>query len=359
MRALANDTLDSLSCSRSSRWASPGPPRSAPATPVRARQGPPAQEHPNPARHHPREPDHPALLPRGPAGSSRGLRGVVVDEWHELLGSKRGVQTELALARLRTLAPGARTWGLSATLGNTDEAARALVGVHAGPARPLVRGIAPKAIEVETLIPETIERYPWAGHIGHGAARAGHRAGSRPRGGVTLLFTNTRVAGGDLVPRDPPRPPRPARAGRPPPRVARPRHPRAGRGPAARARQQPQVRRLHLEPRPGRRLLPRRSGHPGGQPQGCRAPDPARGAVRAPARRGQPGRGRADQRARAHRVRERARRDRDGAHREPGAGPQAPRCAHPAPGHRGDGRGLRRGRAPEDARSSPATPTAT
>ena len=33
------------------------------------------------------------------------LRAVVVDEWHELMGTKRGVQMELALARLRTLAP--------------------------------------------------------------------------------------------------------------------------------------------------------------------------------------------------------------------------------------------------------------
>src|SRR4029078_286360 len=31
------------------------------------------------------------------------LRLVVQDEWHELLGSKRGTQAELALARLRRL----------------------------------------------------------------------------------------------------------------------------------------------------------------------------------------------------------------------------------------------------------------
>ncbi|MDG1491627.1 MAG: DEAD/DEAH box helicase, partial [Planctomycetota bacterium] len=43
------------------------------------------------------------------------LQCVVVDEWHELFGTKRGVQTELGLARLRRLAPGLRTWGLSAT----------------------------------------------------------------------------------------------------------------------------------------------------------------------------------------------------------------------------------------------------
>lgn len=58
----------------------------------------------------------------------RHLRTVIVDEWHELLGSKRGVQTELLLSRLRSLSPGLRTWGLSATLGNLDEAMQTLLG---------------------------------------------------------------------------------------------------------------------------------------------------------------------------------------------------------------------------------------
>lgn len=119
----------------------------------------------------------------------KGLRGVVVDEWHELLGTKRGVQTELALARLRTISPGLRSWGLSATLGNIGEAARALVGTDA-PEPSLVRGLAPKSIEVECLIPETIEQYPWAGHIGTRLiADVIERIESA---GVTLLFTNTR-----------------------------------------------------------------------------------------------------------------------------------------------------------------------
>jgi ATP-dependent helicase Lhr and Lhr-like helicase len=67
---------------------------------------------------------------------------VVVDEWHELMGTKRGVQTELALARLRAWRPGLRTWGLSATIGNLDDAREALLGPGRG--GRVVRGLVPK-----------------------------------------------------------------------------------------------------------------------------------------------------------------------------------------------------------------------
>ena len=58
----------------------------------------------------------------------RGLRTVIVDEWHELMSTKRGTQTELGLARLRRWNPGLVTWGLSATLGNLNEAMACLLG---------------------------------------------------------------------------------------------------------------------------------------------------------------------------------------------------------------------------------------
>ncbi|AMW06078.1 ligase-associated DNA damage response DEXH box helicase [Gemmatimonas phototrophica] len=96
------------------------------------------------------------------------LRCVVVDEWHELLSTKRGAQVELALARLRQLRPTLRTWGVSATLGNLDVAAQTLLGYTntGAPRTPrLVRGIVPKDIEVEALVPETMDRFPWAGHL--------------------------------------------------------------------------------------------------------------------------------------------------------------------------------------------------
>ena len=96
------------------------------------------------------------------------LQCVIVDEWHELMATKRGVQVELAMARLRTLCPGLRTWGLSATLGNLEIACETLLGRDAhGAANPgvLVRGIVPKEIVVESLVPAEMERFPWAGHL--------------------------------------------------------------------------------------------------------------------------------------------------------------------------------------------------
>lgn len=96
------------------------------------------------------------------------LKCVVVDEWHELLSTKRGAQTELALARLRRINPALRTWGLSATLGNLNVAAQTLLGNdEAGTPREgvMVRGYVPKEVAIESLIPETMERFPWAGHL--------------------------------------------------------------------------------------------------------------------------------------------------------------------------------------------------
>jgi ATP-dependent Lhr-like helicase len=91
------------------------------------------------------------------------VRACIVDEWHELLSSKRGTQTELALAHLRTLAPRMRTWALSATLDNLDEAARAAVGTTAEPL--VVRGHMPRPVVITTLLPKD-GRLPWAGHFG-------------------------------------------------------------------------------------------------------------------------------------------------------------------------------------------------
>lgn len=113
---------------------------------------------------------------------------VVVDEWHELTGSKRGVQTELALARLRRFAPGLRVWGLSATLGNLETAMEALVGP--GRSGRIVRGAGPKPIRVDTLLPENVERFPWAGHLG--LRLLPRVVEAIDEGKSALVFTNTR-----------------------------------------------------------------------------------------------------------------------------------------------------------------------
>lgn len=124
-----------------------------------------------------------------PAALFSSLELVVVDEWHELMGTKRGVQVELALARLRALRPDVRTWGLSATIGNLDEALSTLLGTHPSPAR-IVRGEEPKHVVVDALIPDSIERFPWAGHLG--TQMLPHVVRAIEEGESAIVFTNTR-----------------------------------------------------------------------------------------------------------------------------------------------------------------------
>ena len=98
------------------------------------------------------------LLTRADARQAfAGLRMLVVDEWHELLGNKRGVQLQLALARLRQWMPELIVWGLSATLGNQPHALDVLL--HPGSGR-LVQGKVDKDLRVDTLLPPSIERFP-------------------------------------------------------------------------------------------------------------------------------------------------------------------------------------------------------
>lgn len=118
------------------------------------------------------------------------LKCVVVDEWHELLGSKRGTQTELGLARLRKWVPGLRTWGLSATLGNLPQALDVLLGTPDSNG-VLIRGPMEKDMEIETLMPESIERFPWSGHIGLRLLQQVVEAIGHAKS--TLVFTNTRA----------------------------------------------------------------------------------------------------------------------------------------------------------------------
>jgi ATP-dependent Lhr-like helicase len=122
------------------------------------------------------------------------VRLVVADEWHELLGNKRGVQLQLALARLRGWNPQLGVWGMSATLGNLDEAMQTLLGLDdAGRPRPgvLVQGQVDKRLVVDTLLPDRPERFSWAGHLGLAMLPAVVRE-LESTAGSTLVFVNVR-----------------------------------------------------------------------------------------------------------------------------------------------------------------------
>jgi ATP-dependent Lhr-like helicase len=118
----------------------------------------------------------------------RGVRYVAVDEWHELMASKRGVQVQLGLARLRTLAAQPPVvWGLSATLGNLQEAMQVLCGDGGS----LVQGRQDKKLVIDCLIPPDPGRYSWAGHLGS-RMRDAVVAEIENTSGSTLVFTNVR-----------------------------------------------------------------------------------------------------------------------------------------------------------------------
>ncbi|MET0393478.1 MAG: ligase-associated DNA damage response DEXH box helicase [Chitinophagaceae bacterium] len=146
---------------------------------------------------------HLLLAQKGYADVFRSLRIIAVDEWHELLGSKRGVQVELAISRIvesqkqkienptELPAPGSplSVWGISATVGNLDEAKEVLLasleqhGIT-------VRANMDKAIEIESILPDEIEKYPWAGHLGIKLAHKVLPIIEQSR--TTLIFINTR-----------------------------------------------------------------------------------------------------------------------------------------------------------------------
>lgn len=120
------------------------------------------------------------------------LQCVVTDEWHELMGSKRGVQMELALSRLKAIRPQLKVWGISATIGNMDEALAVLMGnsLHEG-AVQVIRADLPKAVEVISVLPDEIERFPWSGHLGLKMIEKVLPIIDASQS--TLIFTNTRA----------------------------------------------------------------------------------------------------------------------------------------------------------------------
>ena len=118
----------------------------------------------------------------------KDLHTIVVDEWHELLGSKRGVQLELCLARLRASHKQLRVWGLSATLGNLDSAMHTLLGPNTN--GTLIKGEQAREIEITTLLPTNLAQFPWSGHLGLTLVEP--VVSVIEQANTTLLFTNTR-----------------------------------------------------------------------------------------------------------------------------------------------------------------------
>jgi len=155
----------------------------------------------------------------------KSLQIIAVDEWHELLGSKRGVQVELAISRLvwglefgvwrssgvtsqdsinspeirepnakpQTPNPKLCIWGISATIGNLEEAKDVLLSplISRTKEEPIiVKANLQKKIHIESVIPDEIERYPWAGHLGLKLIDRVISIVNESR--TTLIFINTR-----------------------------------------------------------------------------------------------------------------------------------------------------------------------
>lgn len=117
---------------------------------------------------------------------------IVVDEWHELLGTKRGVQMELGLSRLKAICPNLRIWGISATIGNLHQAREVLLGpdTTALDNSVLIKANLNKKITVKSIIPRQMETFPWRGHLGLHLLEEVIPIINNSR--TTLLFTNTR-----------------------------------------------------------------------------------------------------------------------------------------------------------------------
>jgi ATP-dependent helicase Lhr and Lhr-like helicase len=117
---------------------------------------------------------------------------IIIDEWHELLGTKRGVQVELALSRLKAVAPKMRIWGISATIGNLEQAMQVLLGTDPEALKnaQMIRAHINKKINVISVVPEKMDAYPWRGHMG--LHLVDEVAKIIKKSQTTLVFTNVR-----------------------------------------------------------------------------------------------------------------------------------------------------------------------
>ncbi len=138
---------------------------------------------------------HLLLAQKQTLGYFDDLQCIVADEWHELLGSKRGVMTELGISRIRGLLLEKhperllRIWGISATIGNLEQALDVLVP-YDDVLKIIVVADIEKKIDIRSILPDHIDMLPWAGHLGHKLAHKLLPIIEKSK--TTLIFCNTR-----------------------------------------------------------------------------------------------------------------------------------------------------------------------
>jgi len=134
---------------------------------------------------------HILLSQKGGTAYFENLRAIVVDEWHELIGSKRGVLMELALSRLKGICPSLKVWGISATIGNMDQSLQVLFGnFYEANQFKVIKAQIEKKVEIVSIFPDELERMPWSGHLGIQLLDKVIPIINNSKS--TLIFTNTR-----------------------------------------------------------------------------------------------------------------------------------------------------------------------
>ncbi|WP_339841460.1 ligase-associated DNA damage response DEXH box helicase [uncultured Maribacter sp.] len=132
------------------------------------------------------------LATKGYDKTFKDCSAIVVDEWHEILGTKRGVQMELALSRIKAISNELRIWGISATIGNLEQARDVLLGPESKALENsvLIKANINKKITVRSIIPKKMKTFPWRGHLGLHLLEEVIPIINNSK--TTLLFTNTR-----------------------------------------------------------------------------------------------------------------------------------------------------------------------
>lgn len=118
----------------------------------------------------------------------KSLKCVAVDEWHELLGSKRGVLVELALSQILSYQKNIKIWGITATIGNLDKALEVLIPYKIKKTKVVAKE--KKKIDILPVFPDEVEILPWAGHLG--GKLVDKVVPIILESKTTLVFTNTR-----------------------------------------------------------------------------------------------------------------------------------------------------------------------